>query len=266
MIAGNSKQKNQQPIGIFDSGVGGLSILKAVEKLMPQENLIYLADTQYAPYGERSIEFINQRVLSIAEFLISKNIKLMIVACNTATATSIKQLREKYKIPVIGIEPAIKPAAEYSQNKKVGVLATQSTLESEKYLKLKTRFNQEVDFIEKASSLFVELVESGIEITQQEIGLIQNELKPFIESDIDSLVLGCTHFPFLAEAIQKTLGENIKLFESAMPVAYEAQRQLDNQANTEKEKGRIEYFSSYPEKGQITFESILQKSIHLKLF
>jgi len=253
MITGNTIQQNQKPIAIFDSGVGGLSILKAVQQVMPQENLVYLADTQYTPYGEHSVEFINQRVLTIADFLVKKNIKLMVVACNTATAASIQLLREKYDIPIVGLEPALKPAAEFTRNKKVGVLATQATLESEKYLNLKERFSNEVEIIEKASSLFVKLVESGETITSPHIELIKDELNIFIEHQIDSLVLGCTHFPFLTESIQAILGTQVTLFESAQPVAHEIKRQLGKNLNCNQEKTWVNYFSSNPKKAKEVF-------------
>lgn len=267
------KQKTDSaPIGVFDSGVGGLSVLNAIQTLMPEENLIYLADTQYTPYGERSTQFIHQRVNAVAEFLVQQQVKTLVVACNTATAAAIQSLREQYNIPIIGLEPALKPAVEYlldkkkEATKKVGILATQATLDSEKYQKLRARFHQQVDIIEKASPLFVEMVESGASIGDTEKHLIQKELGIFIEQKVDSLVLGCTHFPFLTQTIQHTIGEDVKLFESAIPVASEVKRQIKSNRNTQTTKGYIKYFSNQPEIAKQKFNQILQQPVDVSLF
>ena len=216
--------KSQQAIGIFDSGVGGLSVLSAVRQLLPNENLVYVADTLYTPYGGRSAEFIESRVLSIAEFLAAQSVKLITVACNTATAAAVNSLREKHTIPIVGLEPALKPAVSFSAKEKVGVLATKATLDSEKYRQLRSRFTDDVEIVERASPLFVELVEKAPEIGPNEYQLIANELAPFVQAEVDALVLGCTHYPFLTETITNILGPSVSLFESAYPVAREIKR------------------------------------------
>ena len=254
------------PIGIFDSGIGGLSILKAIHKLMPSENLIYVADSEYTPYGNKSAQQIESRVLAIAEHLVNQKVKAIVVACNTATAAAVKTLRGKYTIPVIGLEPALKPASENTSSARVGVLATQSTLESQKYRELKDRFGQQLELVEKASSLFVELVESAPEITSDELALIEKELGPFKDAKIDSLVLGCTHYPFLTAAISKIMGPNVTLFESGLPVAKEVQRRLQNNHNTSQEKGSIQYYSSDPQKSQAKFDLLLGGKTQINRF
>ncbi|MGX5200863.1 glutamate racemase [Aliikangiella sp. IMCC44632] len=261
-----SERQAHSPIGIFDSGVGGLSVLNAINQLLPKENLIYLADTQYTPYGEKSEEQIKQRVLKIAQFLIQKKVKMLVVACNTATAAAVNNLRETYTIPIVGLEPALKPAILFSEKETVGVLATRSTLESEKYKTLKARFEGQADIIEKASSLFVEMVETAPLIGARQQALIKAELQPFIKANVASLVLGCTHYPFLTEAISRIMGPKVKLFESAQPVANEVKRRLETNLNSQQSNGAIEFFSSAPEKAQQSFERLLKRQVNINSF
>ncbi len=260
MIPANS------PIGIFDSGVGGLSVVRAVQQLMPSENIIYLADSLYVPYGERSEEWIENRALNIAEILAKHQVKAIVVACNTATAAAANALRVKYDFPIIGLEPALKPAVENTQNSRVGVLATQSTLDSQKYQQLKKRFAKEPVILERASSFFVELVENAPILEQKEVELIEVELKPFIEANVDSLVLGCTHYPFLAKTIKKIMGPEVTLFDSGFPVAKELMRRLRNNLNGSTMPGSIEYFSSHPAKAQSAFDYLLDGKTPLAMF
>lgn len=255
-------------IGVFDSGVGGLSVLNAIHQLIPTENLIYVADTLHTPYGSRSVDFIESRVRTIVDFLLNQSVKLIVIACNTATAAAVHSLREELNIPIVGLEPALKPAIEFSAQQRVGVLATQATLESQKYQTLRTQFVNQAQIIEKASPLFVELVESAPQIQQSQYELVEQELQPFIRAKIDSLVLGCTHFPFLTHVITKILGPDIKLFESGLPVAKEVRRQLTERSllNPQNGQGNIHYFSSSPEKAQTTFNLLLKKSVKIDPF
>ena len=262
---------NENPIGIFDSGVGGLSILTAINKLLPQENLIYLADSLYMPYGEKSEQQIKIRVLSAAEHFIKHNVKAMVIACNTATAAAVNQLRENYAIPIIGLEPAIKPAIEHSVSKRIGVLATNATLSSQKYLDLKRQYGSGVEIIEKASPLFVDIVESAPIIDEDKREVIENELSTFISQQIDCLVLGCTHYPFLTETISEIMGIQVALFESGIPVAQELKRRLGSQLNNRlndklnscANASRIKYFSSAPDAAQTTFNKIIGGEVEL---
>lgn len=255
---------NQSAIGIFDSGVGGLSVLQAVHDLLPAEDLIYVADTLNTPYGIRSHQFIESRVFTIAEFLIKQDVKAIVVACNTATAAAIKQLRNAYQIPIIGLEPAIKPALEWTQLNSIGVLATQATLESEKYQQLKSQLKSDCEIIEKASHFFVELVESAETIDNETHQKIIHELVGF-KGRIDALVLGCTHYPFLTETIQRILGSKIKIFESAYPVAKELKRRIEDQ-QSKNNIGTVQYYSSAPEQAKTTFDHLMASDISIKLF
>lgn len=243
-----------------------MSVLAAIKKLLPHENLIYLADTAHTPYGEKETSFVENRVSTIAEFLEKQSVKMIVVACNTATAAAVKTLRQQHDFPIIGLEPALKPAIEASKNKQVGVLATQATLESQKYQELKSRFIDSAQIFEKASPFFVELVESAPLLSDQHLSQIKNELQVFIDNQVDSLVLGCTHFPFLTQAIHQILGDKVKLYESAIPVAKEVQRRLQNNYNSSNDAGRIEYYSSSPEKSQLTFNRLLNQEVTIKNF
>lgn len=233
---------------------------------MPQENLIYVADSLFTPYGERTAAEIEQRVHHIANFLVNKKVKALVVACNTATAAGVESLRNRYQIPIIGLEPALKPAATFSANETVGVLATKATLDSQKYHSLRSRFLDKVELVERASSLFVELVEKAPRIDEIQLDVIEKELQPFKDASVDSLVLGCTHYPFLTQAIQAIMGKQVTLYESALPVAKEVQRRLESHFNLSSDEGQVEYFSSSPEMAQQTFESLLGKKIDLKRF
>jgi len=257
---------NKNPIGIFDSGVGGLTVLNAIHKLMPTENLIYVADSQFTPYGEKSEKQIETRVLTIAGHLNKQNVKAIVVACNTATAAAVNTLRERFPIlPIIGLEPALKPAAENTQNGRVGVIATRATLDSQKYQDLKNKVAENIELTEKASPLFVNLVENAHKITNPELTLIKTELAIFKQANVDSLVLGCTHYPFLTTAISTIMGSDVTLYESGLPVAQELHRRLSGKRNSSTKKGKIKYFSSAPQKSQDAFELILKRKVEIQL-
>jgi len=228
------------PIGLFDSGVGGLSILQSLRQLLPNEDYIYLADNRHAPYGIQSEEFITQRVLAMADFLNQQKVKAMVVACNTATAAAIQTLRERFSIPIIGVEPALKPAVVACKNKRLGVLATEATLQSEKYNSLKQKVAKDLHLVEKGSKDLVELIESGNYKNEQAQLLVNLELAVFKSEQIDTLVLGCTHFPFLSTEIRKSLGNQVELFESGRPVAREVARQISKRLNPQMRGGDVE--------------------------
>ncbi|WP_440874319.1 glutamate racemase [Thalassotalea sp. PLHSN55] len=213
-------------IGIFDSGVGGLSIAKCIAQQLPNEQLIYIADTLHAPYGEKSVAFIQQRVNALADFLVQKKVKAIVVACNTATVNAIVQLRQRLTIPIIGVEPAIKPAAKASKQQKVGILVTKATAENPRFQALVEQHkNGSEVFIQPCPGL-VELVEKNrIHSTECE-QLLRQYLSPLITQKIDKLVLGCTHYPFLGEKISQILGMDIDLVETAAPVTSQLKRML----------------------------------------
>lgn len=216
---------NNNPIGLFDSGIGGTSIWKEIHKLLPNEDTIYLADSINAPYGEKPKEEIIHLSFKNTEFLLNLNCKIIVVACNTATTNAIKELREKFKVPFIGIEPAIKPAAKKSKTQKIGILATKGTLNSELFYKNVEQF-QDITIIEQIGYGLVELIEDGLINSSQMKDLLKKYLTPMILSDIDYLVLGCSHYPYLIPQIKKILPKNIKIIDSGQAVANQTKKIL----------------------------------------
>jgi glutamate racemase len=209
---------NDQPIGIFDSGVGGTSIWREIHNLLPNEKTIYLADSKNAPYGQKSKQEIIALSMKNTDLLLKMGCKLIVVACNTATTNAIKELRGKYNIPFIGIEPAIKPAATNSKTQTIGILATQGTLISELFYNTTQKFKN-TKIIEQVGHGLVQLIENG-EINSPEMTrLLHSYLQPMIEADIDYLVLGCSHYPYLIPQIRKILPENIQIIDSGEAVA-----------------------------------------------
>lgn len=217
---------NSQPIGLFDSGIGGTSIWKEIHQLLPNENTIYLADTKNAPYGQKSKEEIIALSIKNTEFLLEQNAKIIVVACNTATTNAIKELREKFDVPFIGIEPAIKPAANKSKTQRIGILATKGTLNSELFNKTAEKF-QNTTIIEQVGFNLVKLIEDGQMNSQEMTALLHTYLQPMIEADIDYLVLGCSHYPYLIPQIKEILPSHIQIIDSGEAVAKQTQKILE---------------------------------------
>lgn len=241
--------KNENPIGLFDSGIGGTSIWKEVHTLMPNENTIYLADSKNAPYGLKSREEIIALSFKNTEFLLESNCKIIVVACNTATTNAIKELRAKYDIPFIGIEPAIKPAALQSKTHTIGILATKGTLNSELFHK-NVENHPEVKIIEQIGHGLVQLIENGDINSPEMMELLKSYLTPMIEKNMDYLVLGCSHYPYLIPQIQKIIPSHIKIIDSGEAVAKQTQKILEHHhlLNFSKEKSsQIFYTNSEPE-------------------
>ncbi len=207
------------PIGIFDSGVGGLTIYEEIHRLLPDENIIYLADSKNAPYGEKSKEEIINISVKNTEFLLSHGCKLIVVACNTASTNAVKYLRDHYAVPFIRVQPAIKPAAVNSKTKVVGILATKSTLKSELLFETSQRFAQGVEVVEKVGEGLVNLIESGKMHSVEMTELLNRHIQPMLEKDIDHLVLGCTHYPFLTDQIQEIVGDKVTILDSGEAIA-----------------------------------------------
>lgn len=209
---------NNQPIGIFDSGIGGTSIWKAIHQLLPNEKTIYLADSKNAPYGQKSKLEIIALSMKNTDFLLDMNCKLIVVACNTATTNAIQELRAKYNVPIIGIEPAIKPAATHSKTQIIGILATQGTLNSELFNKTTEKY-QDTKIIEQVGHGLVQLIENGDINSPEMTKLLHSYLTPMIKANIDYLVLGCSHYPYLIPQIKKILPEHIQIIDSGEAVA-----------------------------------------------
>lgn len=206
-------------IGIMDSGVGGLSVFREAVKLLPHEKFIYYADNANCPYGDKSVEFISERACSITDLLISKGAQIVVVACNTATAAAISVLRARYDIPFIGMEPAVKPAALGTKTGVIGVLATAGTLKGSKYLETKGHYEDDVRIVEHVGRGFVELVESGDLNSETAYRTVERSVRPLLEAGADRIVLGCTHYPFLREIIEKVAGPEVKVIDPAPAVA-----------------------------------------------
>jgi glutamate racemase len=240
---------NNNPIGLFDSGIGGTSIWREIHELLPDENTIYLADSKNAPYGQRSKEEIVALSMKNTEFLLEQNCKIIVVACNTATTNAIKELRAKYSVPFIGIEPAIKPAATLSKTQTIGILATKGTLNSELFHQTAERF-QNTKIVEQIGHGLVKLIENG-EINSTEMAkLLNSYLQPMIESNIDYLVLGCSHYPYLIPQIKKILPESIKIIDSGEAVAKQTKNILEERIglNNQLEKStQVFYTNSNPQ-------------------
>ena len=215
------------PIGFFDSGIGGTSIWQEVNKLLPKENTIYLADSKNAPYGQKSREKILEYCIKNTEFLLNKNAKIIVVACNTATTNAINYLRENYDIPFIGIEPAIKKAGLVTKNKKIGVLATKGTINSKLFEKTSTKIDHSIKIIEQVGYGLVELIENGEIDSLKMEKLIYECLNPILKENIDALVLGCTHYTYLVPQIKKIIGNHIQIVDSGLAVAKQTQRVLN---------------------------------------
>lgn len=216
---------NDQPIGIFDSGIGGTSIWKEIHHLLPNEKTIYLADSKNAPYGQKSKEEIIALSMKNTELLLKMNCKLIVVACNTATTNAIEELREKYDVPFIGIEPAIKPAVSHSKTQIIGILATQGTLNSALFNKTTEKY-QNTKIIEQVGHGLVQLIENGGINSPEMTKLLHSYLTPMIEANIDYLVLGCSHYPYLIPQIKKILPAHIQIIDSGEAVAKQTQKIL----------------------------------------
>lgn len=217
--------KNTDPIGFFDSGIGGTSIWTEVNKLLPNENTIYLADSKNAPYGQKSKEEIIHLSEKNVEFLLNNNAKLIVVACNTATTNAIDYLRQKYKTQFIGLEPAIKPAALNSKTGVIGVLATKGTIDSNLY-KSAISTHQNVKIIDQIGFRLVSLIESGEINSTETYNLLEKYLKPMVTQNIDYLVLGCTHYPYLKSIIKDIIPKSIKIIDSGEAVAKQTKKVL----------------------------------------
>ncbi len=218
---------NKAPVGVFDSGLGGLSVMKAIRSLMPNEDLLYFADCAYAPYGDRSSQYIIERSESITRELLLRGVKALVVACNTATATAVNDLRSKFSLPIIGIEPAVKPAAAASKTRAIGVLATTRTLTSERYRDLVKRYAQDsIKVVSVPCPGLMECVEAGAWESPHTLSLIHKYLDPIRKANADQIVLGCTHYPFLTKQIQTLAPAGITIIDPSLAVAKELRHRL----------------------------------------
>lgn len=212
---------------MFDSGLGGLSVWKEVTKLLPAEPVVYFADSGNCPYGTRSEEEITQLCRRIVDHLLSKGCKLIVVACNTATSAAIAQLRTEYKVPFIGMEPAVKLAALHTRTGHIGILATQGTLNGKLFNDTKNRFAENVQVHMQVGHGLVELVEKGMNESPEAEEVLRRYIEPMIAANADHIVLGCTHYPFLQKLIHKIAGDNVTVLDPAPAVAMQTKRKLE---------------------------------------
>lgn len=243
----NSINALQQPIGIFDSGVGGLSVLRTIQKLLPYENLIYLGDQAHIPYGPRPKAQIQTFAFEITSFLLHQGAKLIVVACNTASAAALVELRQNFPdVPFVGMEPAVKPAAETTKSGKVGVLATPTTFDGELYASVVERFAKNVRIFQDTCPGLVELIEAGDVHGGRTRQILEKGLQPMLTEGIDTIVMGCTHYPFVIPLIQSITGSEVRIIDPAPAIAQQARRLLKqyHMLNTEKTPGEVRYFTS----------------------
>ncbi|WP_396138777.1 glutamate racemase [Flavobacterium sp.] len=241
--------KKNNPIGLFDSGIGGTSIWKEVHALLPHENTIYLADSKNAPYGLKTKDEIIYLSCKNTELLLEENCKIIVVACNTATTNAIKELRAKYDVPFIGIEPAIKPAAIQSKTQTIGILATKGTLSSALFFENVSK-HPNVTIIEQIGHGLVQLIENGDLDSLEMKELLENYLLPMVEKNIDYLVLGCSHYPYLIPQIKKIIPPSIEIIDSGEAVAKQTKKILEEQQllnDSNNNASQIFYTNSNPE-------------------
>ncbi|HSD38416.1 MAG TPA: glutamate racemase [Rhodocyclaceae bacterium] len=216
-----------RPIGVFDSGVGGLSVLREIRARLPHEDLIYCADSGFAPYGSRSPDEIRERSLFLAEFLLKHDCKALVIACNTATAAAADYLRTRWPaLPIIGMEPAVKPATAATRSGVVGVLATVGTLASARFAALLDTFGNEVEVVMQPCPGLMECVERGELDTPATRALLTSYVQPLVQADADVVVLGCTHYVFLRSLVQELVGPAVKLIDTGAAVAAQLERKL----------------------------------------
>jgi glutamate racemase len=216
-----------RPVGIFDSGIGGLSVLREIRRELPFEGLVYVADSGHAPYGDRDPAFIRNRAVTIAVFLEGQGAKAIVVACNTATGVAVEALRARFTLPIVAIEPAVKPAASRTRSGIVGVMATTQTLSSLRFAKLVEAHAADVQVIGQPCPGLVEQVEAGELATPETRELVERYVRPLVEKGADTIVLGCTHFPFLVDVIRNVAGPHVTIIDPAVAVARELRRRLD---------------------------------------
>ncbi len=246
---------SNKAIGIFDSGIGGLSIWKEIVALLPHEDTIYLADSKNAPYGQKSPQEIIDLCIKNTEYLLKQNCKIIVVACNTATTNAISYLRNHYNVPFIGIEPAIKPAALHSKTKSIGILATKGTLNSKLFSSTSEKLADDIQIVEQIGEGLVSLIENGKIHSIEMDKLLKKYLENLSKNNIDHLVLGCTHYPFLIPKIKKIIGNKIKIIDSGAAVAKQTKNILlkNNLLNEEHHQANHRLYSNLDEKIIIQF-------------
>lgn len=235
---------NQKPIGIFDSGIGGLTVFKALKENLPQEEILYLGDTAHLPYGSKTRKTIERLSFRAINFLLSRGAKMVVIACNTVSSLSLDWLKKKFPaVPLVNVlEPGVKKAIICTKNKKVGIIGTEATVKSKSYPRLINKISPEIRVFSRSSPLLVSLVEEGWIKNKCTYKIASFYLKPLLKREIDTLILGCTHYPLLKGLFKKIVGEKVTLVDSAQEVAKEAKRILKEKRITSRNPRGSSYF------------------------
>ncbi len=247
------------PIGFFDSGVGGLSVMKKTIELLPHENYIYYGDSKNAPYGVKTVDEVKKLSFKAVEFLLEKGAKAIVIACNTATAAAVEDIRKGYAdVPIIGIEPALKPAIELNKNGDILIMATPMTLNEKKFAKLMSRYKEKKSIIPLPCAGLVEFIESGVLEGEELRKFLSEKLQGHNYKNTSSIVLGCTHYPFVKNEIQSIVGHEVDIIDGSLGTAKELKRRLkeNNILNEKKEKGNIEIYNSKSEVVELSYKLI----------
>lgn len=239
--------KTSSPIGIFDSGVGGISVLRAIREQMPEESIIYFGDQGHIPYGPRPMRQIRDFSAAITRFLLGHDAKIIVVACNTASAAALAFLRQTFlHVPFVGMEPAVKPAAEHTQTGKVGVLATPATFQGALYASVVERFAHGVELLQNTCPGLVQQIEQGNLEAAETRRILEDALLPMLERNIDTVVLGCTHYPFVIPLISEMVGEGVRVIDPAPAVARQTEHLLEARGlrHNSEARGEVKFFTS----------------------
>ena len=244
------------PIGFFDSGVGGLSVMKEAISIMPNENFIYFGDSKNAPYGTKELTEVKNLTLNAVDFLLNKDVKAIVVACNTATSAAIEDIRDKYKhIAIIGIEPALKPAVKLNRKGNIIIMATPMTLREKKFKLLMDKYKSESNIVSLPCAGLVEFIEQGMLEGEKLENYLKEKFKTYLEDDISAIVLGCTHYPFIKKALSNVIGDDIPLIDGGLGTSHELKRKLieNDLLNDSKGKGNIAIYNSINDNKIIDF-------------
>lgn len=253
---------DNRPIGIFDSGVGGLSVLREIHSLLPNETTLYVADQERAPYGKKPKEKLIERADKIMQFFISKNVKAVVIACNTATIYTVDEMRGKFKVPVIGTVPVVKVLSKATKTGKTAVFSTPGTAKSEYLQNLISKFASNIDVEIVGGSNLEELIEKGDLNSPYVQEVLEHHLKPLVEKDVDAIALGCTHYPFLKDQIQKIVGENVLVVDSGGAVARQTHRILEQNSALAVQKEADWYYTTGDAQ---QFRDVAEGLLHQKL-
>jgi glutamate racemase len=241
---------SNQPAGVFDSGIGGLSTLRELRRQLPHEHFLYVADLAWSPYGNKSVALLQERAAHLCDFLVQRESKAIVVACNTATAAAVHSLRERYTLPIIGVEPGIKPAITRTLSGVVGILATQRTIDSEKFQALISQFSQETEIILQPCPGLAEAIDEGQHQSALRAQLLRHFTAPLLARGADTLVLGCTHYPLIKAEIRESLAAqghaNVQLIDTSEAIARQVVRELErnHSLNQENTRGTVQFFST----------------------